>query len=487
MLSISAGSAELSTVGANGRGPAASLSLTETFSPNSLTISTSEGAPYGFCNFWVNKPAGCLKESDVGYGPTKVFHIPICLSGEVSVSECSQQPPVEGPLPAAMLEAIDARIAAFAGTGVRLVVRFTYNFGPIGPGAMDAPIDVISTHIDQLAPILLRHRDLIAALDAGFIGTWGEWHDSTNGNDTAATQRIVLDRELAHFKGVFPVLVRYPGDLIQYAGSDVPVAGLGLHDDAFASNATDGATWNPCDPGAGYCLSNYSSEQLGAYAAKISTATMFTGEFGSIDATLQTCSALNQYSYTYHPQSLSIATNTLEFLRSEGCATSFYNRVGTRIVLLGVSVSGEAIPCGRLHVQATMVNDGYGRVIRRRPVTLVLIQNNQAVAKIDIPTFKMDLRTLASSAEAVPSTFGFDVVLPETLLPGQASLALLFRDPAPSLSSQPAYALPLNSVDENGQEIFDAATGYNLVASFKVDQVDPNTCNARSCRAFAVR
>jgi hypothetical protein len=109
-----------------------------------------------------------------------------------------------------MLKDINTRIAAFAGTGMRLIVRFTYNFGPIGAGAMDAPIDVISTHIDQVAPILLQYKDMIFAVEAGFIGTWGEWHDSTNGNDTAAAHKIVLDKELSYFSGLFPILVRTP-------------------------------------------------------------------------------------------------------------------------------------------------------------------------------------------------------------------------------------------------------------------------------------
>jgi hypothetical protein len=48
-------------------------------------------------------------------------------------------------------------------------------------------------------------------------------------------------------------------------------------------------------------------------------------------------------------------------------------------------------------------------------------------------------------------------------------LALQFDDPAPSLSDQPAYALPLNSLDENGKSIFDAATGNNLIATLNID------------------
>jgi hypothetical protein len=59
-----------------------SLSQTETFSPNSLTIPTSEGSPYGFCNFWTQEASTCAKQTNFGYGPTKVMQVYICLSGD---------------------------------------------------------------------------------------------------------------------------------------------------------------------------------------------------------------------------------------------------------------------------------------------------------------------------------------------------------------------------------------------------------------------
>jgi hypothetical protein len=125
-----------------------------------------------------------------------------------------------------MLAGIDAGIASFARSGVRLMIRFIYNFGPCCAAtdaaiATDAPISVILTHIDQLAPILLKNRDLIFALEAGFIGTWGEWHHSTNGNDSVNAHKQILDKELFHFKGVFPVLVRAPAlDPISWTRSE---------------------------------------------------------------------------------------------------------------------------------------------------------------------------------------------------------------------------------------------------------------------------
>jgi hypothetical protein len=449
---------------------APSLSLAETFSPNTLTIPTSEGSAYGFCDFWVAKPAGCATQKNFGYGPAKVLQVYICLSGEVSVSMCSGQPGVAGPLSESMLKDMDERLEAYAGTGMRLLLRFTYNFGPIGPGAMDAPVEVISQNIDQVAPIVLRHKDLVFALEAGFIGTWGEWHDSTSGNNNAAAHQIVLDKERSYFSGSFPILVRDAGDLVEYTGTLVPQPGLGMHDDFYASNSTDAATWVTCSVRSGFCVPGYTTEQLQIYGSNVSTQVMFAGEFGQVYPLLQSCSALDQYSYTYHPQSITLHPGAAvgAELQAEGCVQSFYNKVGTRIVLQNATVIGDAAPGGRLYVAATMINEGYGRVIRRRPGRLVLLQNGQEVAQFSIPTARMDLRTLASSANPVASTFQFEVTLPETLLPGPVSMTLLFRDPAPSLSDQPQYALPLNSLDENGKPIFHPVTGRNRIATFDI-------------------
>ena len=445
-----------------------SVSLKNTFAPNDTTISTSEGAPYGNCDFWVAGPSTCTKEKNFGYGPTKVVRIYICLSGEVSTSACSQQPKVTGPLSASMLQDMNSRIAAFAGTGLRLMVRFTYNFGPIGSGAMDAPIGVISQHIDQVAPILLQNRDIIFALEAGFIGTWGEWHDSTNGNDTAAAHKIVLDKELSYFNGVFPILVREPADLIQYNGNLTPSPALGLHDDYYASSSTDAGTFENCDTSAGFCVPQYTSDQLRAYAASVSAATMFAGEFGAVYAPLQSCSALDDYSYTYHAQSINLQPSSIGTeLENEGCAASFYNKVGTRIELQEASIDGSPSPNGQLHLALTLTNTGYGRVIRPRPVTLLFISSGKIVAQFPIPLAEMDLRQLEASATPVSKTYNLDVTLPSTFPnSGSVSAALLIPDPAPSLTPQPAYALPLNSLDENDNPIFDPTTGYNLMATF---------------------
>jgi Domain of unknown function (DUF4874)/Domain of unknown function (DUF4832) len=433
------------------------------FSPNPKTISTSEGAPYGDCDFWTKGPSDCNKQSNFGYGPTKIVRLYICLSGEVVLGSCSQQPAVSGPLSQARVNRINAGIAGYAGTGIRLIIRFVYNFGDIGPAAMDAPISVILAHVDQLAPALLANKDLIFALEAGFIGTWGEWHHSTNGNDSAGAHKALLDKELSYFSGLFPILIRYPGDLLLYAGASARRPELGIHNDYYASNVNDGSTWIPCSPALGYCVKGYTVARMMSYAAAISAKSVYAGEFGAAYPKLQNCDALDKYSALFHLQSISLYPDppaVAAGLRKESCAASFFDQVGTRIVLKQTEIRGHPTPGGSLSLALTMVNAGYGRVVRQRPATLILSQNGQTIARIPIPANSLDLGILQRNK---PKTFRFKFTLPQTLVSGPVSAALFIPDPAPSLSSQAAYALPLNSLDQSNRSIFDPATGYNLI------------------------
>jgi hypothetical protein len=189
--------------------------------------------------------------------------------------------------------------------------------------------------------------------------------------------------------------------------------------------------------------------------------------------TLQTCSALDGYSYTYHAQSITLQVSPVTVgteLENEGCALNFYNKVGTRIELQEATINGSPAANCQLHLALTLANTGYGRVIRPRPVTLLFVSAGKVVAQFPISLTDMDLRQLESAATPVPQTFKINVTLPPTF-PTSGSVATVLRipDPAPSLTPQPAYALPLNSLDQNDNAIFDPATGYNLIATFNAE------------------
>jgi hypothetical protein len=217
----------------------------------------------------------------------------------------------------------------------------------------------------------------------------------------------------------------------------------------------------------------YTADQLRTYAQSVAATVMFGGEFGALYPTLQACSALDAYSYTYHAQSITLQISPASVgteLENEGCALSFYNKVGTGIELQEVTIDGSPAANGQLHLALTLANTGYGRVIRPHPATVLFVSQGKVVAQFPISMADLDVRLLESASTPIPQTFKIDVKLPPSFpTSGLVSAVLLIPDPAPSLTSQPAYALPLNSLDQNDNAIFDPTTGYNLLATFNAE------------------
>jgi uncharacterized protein DUF4874/uncharacterized protein DUF4832 len=440
------------------------FSLTNSFSPNGLTIPTSEGAPYGLGDLWLGKTT---LQTRLGYGPTRLQALNICLSAQVGFNDCSKAPLVTGPLSAQMLAGIDAGIAAYAGTGARLRINFIYKWSDGFPNATvpGPPLNLILTHLDQLAPILLKQRDLIFDLDAGFIGSFGQWVGETNGLDTSVVaHKQLLDKELSYFKGVFPILLPWLGDYVKYAGGRVVVDGLGVHDDSFDSGV--GSVQPFFNRDFPFDLSIDSAQ---AFASRVSATSVFTGEFNGSTYPTQSCATLDAVAYQFHVQAFGVNPEnqtTYPTLETNGCGTAFLNKVGTRIELQSATVLGDPTIGHSMIVALTMVNAGYGRVVRARPASLVFISNGSIVAEVPIALNDLDLRQAASRAG--PKAFQFTVAVPSNIPSGNSiTIAIRIPDPAPSLTPQAAYALPLNSVDSNGRAIFDPATGLNTIASFK--------------------
>ncbi|MDE6366794.1 MAG: DUF4874 domain-containing protein, partial [Muribaculaceae bacterium] len=118
-------------------------------------------------------------------------------------------------LPQSVLDMLDANMEALRRNGLKTVLRFCYSYGE-NDYPRDMPWEVTERHIDQLAPHLRANSDVIALLEAGFIGSWGEWYYTDNYGfeprtfeDYAARRRL-----LAKLHEVLPadrfVAVRYP-------------------------------------------------------------------------------------------------------------------------------------------------------------------------------------------------------------------------------------------------------------------------------------
>ena len=350
------------------------------------------------------------------------------------------------PLSPAMLDRVRADFATARASGVKVIGRFAYNFGPTG--APDAPLDRVLAHLDQLGPVLRENADVLAFLEAGFIGTWGEWHDSTNG--LMGHTREIVSKILEALPPDRMLALRYPRlktDLYgpkpltpEEAFTAIPKARIGGHNDCFLASTTDWGTWskNVAAEKAFYHQENLFVPQGGETCNFKEDAQPFIGcENALRELAFQRFNTLNSR----------YQLEVLDSWTAGGCMPEIRRRLGYRFRLVDSAAQVE----GReLRVSVTVRNDGFANLYNPRPVILVLRERSTGrIQRVPIAT---DARRWMPSESAT-----FRVTA--TLAPGEYDILLHLPDAAPSLRDRPEFAVRFANPG-----VWEPATGMNRLA-----------------------
>ncbi len=351
-------------------------------------------------------------------------------------------------LPQSFLDELKRRFAEARASGVKLVPRLTYNFPDGNPDPSvdrDAPLDRVLQHLNQLAPILRANADVIAFMEAGFVGAWGEWHHSTAGLDALPAKRAILMRLLATLPQSRDVALRYERDKRAIFGRDAPLTALeaftgtpvsrvGHHNDCFLASADDMGTYVES-----------AAQPIAAQKAYLAAENRFVPQGG------ETCSdgpdaqpyigcknALSELSAQHWSQLNSdYQHGVLQRWKREGCYSEIATRLGYRFRLLRSTYPASATRGSVLHARITLVNDGFAAPYNPRELELVLRARGGSTVRLKIPA---DPRRWLPGA---PITIPIALVLPRTMRPGTYQAALALPDPAPRLHSHADYAIRL--------------------------------------------
>lgn len=362
----------------------------------------------------------------------------------------------------AFLDGVERRFSAARAAGIKLVPRFVYNFPaglPLKPGDEDAHLPIVLRHIDQLEPILRRNGDVIAYMEAGFIGAWGEWHHSTNDLGSLPAKRAILYRLLRALPQHRFVALRYPRDKIAIFDRVTPATlkeqfaltnygRVAHHDDCFLASGDDWDTYRPKDP-----------ESIANQKAWLSVENQHAPQGG------ETCSAGDDAQPFIHcatavPEmerlhwsQLNAQYNgdVLKIWRKEGCYQEIAKRLGYRLRLVKASFPRSVRAGGRLEASLLIVNDGFAAPYNRREVALVL--RSASAGSTTMLQLKLDPRRWTSGSRHSAS---IDVALPDRVRPGNYDVLLYLPDPAKALHARPEYAIRLAN-----EGTWEAATGYN--------------------------
>ncbi len=173
--------------------------------------------------------------------------------------------PITTPLPTAFVASLAGGFSRLRAAGVKALLRFAYDSGY--NATLNYTWPTVFSHVEQLSPVVRANADVLFALQAGFVGAWGEWHSSLNNLEANASalgqllaaeleqllppDRFVQVRSPAHKAAALRAGGRYGVVDGGSARGGAPFARVGYHNDGFLSwvpgvtpwPASDGMTW----------------------------------------------------------------------------------------------------------------------------------------------------------------------------------------------------------------------------------------------------
>lgn len=403
------------------------------------------------------------------------------------------------PISQVFLNNMAADFTAARTAGVKLIVRFAYTTTPtpgncpagwVCPPYGDATEAQVLAHIAQLGPVLAANQDVVAVVQMGFIGIWGENYytdyfgdASVNGQGYLSSQnwtdrKDVLSALLDALPASRMVQVRYPQMKQKFLygnaapttsaaitpaqahnGSDI--ARIGFHNDCLLANPDDYGTYasydNPPTSDTLHLKPYLSSE--GKYVA-VGGETCYDGDyepfnncaaggggaFGDVELRRMHYSYLNaDYNHDVNNDWTGI------------CMEDIKKGLGYRLVLQSGTYTAEAQPGQVLATSISLQNEGYAAPFNPRGVEFILrntaTQQKWYATLPDDPRFWLGNNAVASINQSV--------CLPANLPLGTYDLLLNLPDPEAAIYNRPEFAIRLANLLPGGTDVWEAATGYN--------------------------
>jgi hypothetical protein len=361
---------------------------------------------------------------------------------------------VSTPIAQSQLNLIQTQMDNLRAAGMKVVIRFTYNYSSSN---VDAALPQMLSHMDQLAPYLQKNKDVIAIIEGGFIGSYGEGDNSANYGQTDrlsaqnwADRKTIAAKQLQIVPAERMVAVHMPLEKMTFDGNTAITAGEAFNGSAKArhSHSNDCFLSTPNDWGT---YTNISTEYPYMQADTVYTA--MGGETCKLNAPRTDCpNALSELAM-FHWSYLNIGYNAdvLKSWRIQACFTQIQQNLGYRFVLENGSYSMNGKPGGAFAVNFRVQNQGWAATFNARDVELVF--RNTSNGTLYRSRLNTDPRHwLAGKVVNVSQT----ITLPADMIKGKYSLLLNLPDPMPSLRNRPEYAIQLANINA-----WEARTGFN--------------------------
>jgi|SRR5215211_1511667 len=389
--------------------------------------------------------------------------------------------------------------------GVKVLFRPRYDTEK-APATLPAPecglfhadtIERQENHIRAVAAMLAEYKDVVAFIQAGYLGRWGEWNTDEHPGTAPflydyPTRERIIDYVLAQYelKEIEQdVELRRPVFAKEVLDRN-PDAKVGLHSDCYLLNDSHGGTYSDftLEDGSSGSEKNFGDvEKAEAYAQWLTANASFGGEtcphivdeVEIKDELWRDCATMVDETAAMHMSYLNgdYAEGAVDHWRVNGCLDNLLEKLGYRFVVTRVEYPETVSAGDTFSVAVDVVNTGWARLHKPRIAKLVLRlvappDPDKEVYVLDggkVETWEPgwepgdEPNQLSITEQEAPST------------PGKYSARLWIpdpdlqdNDPDEVLEAQGDlpkatinYAVKLATLRDDGTNVFDQATGEN--------------------------
>ena len=343
--------------------------------------------------------------------------------------------------------------------GGKAIVRFAYKNSE-NDRPWDATEEWVMRHIEQVTPILQENEDVLLALQAGFVGVWGEWYYTTNFNMNPSSdasyepRKRVLNALLQAVPKSRQIQLRTPefkmklmkvslADTITRATAhnESDISRVGGHNDCFLASINDTGTFHG-DTDRTLWKADTRYTIMGGESCNPS-------QYCACDNALKD---LADYHWTY--LNSAYHTSVLGRWRTEKCYDEVALRLGYRLSIDKAYISPKIAAGTESRLVLQILNEGFASPQNPREAELIITDKSgkNTAVKLDV-----DPRTWFGG-----TTTTLDITVP-ALSEGEYTLSLNLPDPQPTLRNNPFYSIQLAN-----EGVWDENTGFNKITTINV-------------------
>lgn len=373
---------------------------------------------------------------------------------------------MESDIPQEFLDRLCVNMEALRAGGAKVVLRFSYKSSDSQSARpWDTTPEWAYRHIEQLAPYLEQYADVIYCLQAGFIGSWGEWFytdgfPSTPKTDEEWAPRIELvNRLLEALPETRQVALRTPGYVMKFLGitytdtltvetafKNTKEARIAGHNDCFVASRDDVGTY-------------FNNLERHFWEAQ-TRFTIMGGEtcgecyFSNGENAVKQME-LTHWSYINRDYHKGVLNSWI----TDGHMDEIKRRLGYRLVLDKAFFTQAPAAGQKFTGDLTIRNVGFAAIMNARDVELIFVNASNPADKY-VYKQNVDPRYWApgeTSKAQLSCTL-------DTKMHGEYNVYLNLPDPYATLHDNPLFSIRLAN-----DAMWEEATGYNHLAKITVE------------------